>query len=106
MQRFKSVHRHLQSTFKTAITFFGEQSIDFDLVYGGFRRILWLTCYVVEDRLSWKLNLMKTKRDYMIVIGNFLKITCIHKRLQRHTTRGLKHALYKCCQLPTKFLFL
>lgn len=41
----------------------------------------------------------------MIVIGNFLKITCIHKRLQRHTTRGLKHAVYKFCQPPTNVFF-
>lgn len=36
MRRFKSVHRHLQSTFKSAITFFGEQNIDLDLLYRGF----------------------------------------------------------------------
>lgn len=54
----------------------------------------WLTCNVVGDRLSWKLDFKETKGDYMIVIGNFLKITCIHKRLQRHTTRGLKNKLF------------
>lgn len=48
---------------------------------------------------------MDTKGHYMIDIGNFLKITCIHKRLQRHTTRGLKHAIYKICQPPTNVFF-
>lgn len=50
MRRFKSVHRHLQSTFKSAITFFGERNIDLDLLYRGFFKDvgLYVMCELLE----------------------------------------------------------